>query len=357
MEDNIIQNSDLDEFGTDVPEQSDAPDVPEPCDPEDTVVVSLDELMEEVGLSSNNKKDEHSMNYTQWTSAGPGTYMAIPPSFSKLYPGVYTVGVKQGHVQYHKKDIKVDDLLIFPDSQSDKILNEITSFWKKGKTFKKYGFLHRRGYLLWGPQGSGKTAIVQLVVAEIVKSGGIVFICDHPSILEMALEEFRTIEKDRPIVCLFEDVDAIIKKHGEDELLSLLDGETQIDKVLNIATTNYPEQIDKRIVRRPRRFDRRIKIGMPNDEVRKIYFQKKLKIADSEIDKWVKATDKFSFASCAELVISVKCLGIEFNEAVTILEDLMNKKESSDDDRDLIGYKAHEKPGLAGLFAEPSPSK
>ena len=289
-----IQNSDLDEFGTDVPESAPTPGIPS-----ESVVVSLDELMEECGLAApeeDDDEDEGDMKYTQWTNAGPGTYVAIPPSFPKLPPGVYSVGVKQGHVQYHKKDIKVDDLLRFPDSQSDKILSEITSFWKKGKVFKKYGFLHRRGYLLHGPQGSGKTAIVQLVIADIVKSGGIVFLCDHPSILEMALDEFRTIEKTRPIVCLFEDIDGIIEKHSEGELLSLLDGETQIDKVLNIATTNFPEKLNKRVVSRPRRFDRRIKVGMPSDEVRKVYFKEKLKISDDELDKWVKYTEKFSFA-------------------------------------------------------------
>jgi SpoVK/Ycf46/Vps4 family AAA+-type ATPase len=157
------------------------------------------------------------------------------------------------------------------------------------------------------------------------------------------------LQKDRPIVCLFEDIDAIVNKYGEDELLSLLDGETQIDRVLNIATTNYPEKIDKRIVARPRRFDRRIKIGMPSEKVRQVYFQKKLKIDKSEIDKWVESTDSFSFASCAELVISVKCLGITFDEAVEILRKLMDNKDSSDDDREMMGFKT-DKPGLAGLI-------
>ncbi len=42
------------------------------------------------------------------------------------------------------------------------------------------------------------------------------------------------------MVCIFEDIDAIVQEHGEDELLALLDGEARIDYVLNVATTNYP---------------------------------------------------------------------------------------------------------------------
>jgi ATP-dependent 26S proteasome regulatory subunit len=55
--------------------------------------------------------------------------------------------------------------------------------------------------------------------------------------------------------------------------LSVLDGENQVDKVLNIATTNYPEKLDRRLVGRPRRFDRLIYIDMPNHVVRREYFK------------------------------------------------------------------------------------
>ena len=339
----VMNNSDLEEFGTNIPKPEADNGLSDPS-------VSLDDLIESVSEAIVDPRAVRNdgVKFTQWTQAGPDAFIAIPSSFPKLKAGVYTITLRQGRVNYHLKQIKVDELLRFPDSQSDKILNEITSFWKLGSKFKHYGFLHRRGYLLWGPQGSGKTAIVQLVVADIVKSGGLVFICDHPSLLECALSEFRTIEPSRPIVCLFEDIDAIVAKYGEDELLSLLDGETQIDKVLNIATTNYPEKLDKRIVARPRRFDRRIKIGMPSAEVRRVYFQEKLKITVKEIDEWVKQTEKFSFASCAELVISVKCLGIDFKEALIILRKLMGDRESSDDDRETMGF-GIEKPGFAGL--------
>ena len=64
----------------------------------------------------------------------------------------------------------------------------------------------------------------------------------------MALKVFREIEPNRSIIYIFEDIDSIIEHHGEDEILSVLDGEMQVNKVLNIATTNYPERLDRRIV-------------------------------------------------------------------------------------------------------------
>lgn len=273
----------------------------------------------------------NSVTLVQWAVCGPHTYKPVSSTFETLESGVYNIHVSQYHgIIYERKNICVDDLLRFPDSKSDKILQEITTFWTKGQKFKEHGFLHRRGYLLHGPAGSGKTCLVHQIIADIVGSGGLVFQCsNHPAVFNDGLAQFRKVEPDRPLVCLFEDIDAIVEEHGEDEILTLLDGENQIDKVLNLATTNYPEKLDKRLVARPRRFDRVLKIDMPPDEVRRMYFNKKLKVSEAELDKWVKATQKFSFAACAELVISVCCFEKPFDKAVEDLREMMEIKLSS----------------------------
>jgi AAA+ superfamily predicted ATPase len=271
---------------------------------------------------------------TQWAVVGVHTFKPVSVTYPQLHSGVFNIHHSQHHgIVFEKKTICVDDLLKFSDSISEKILNEITTFWNKETTFKKYGFLHRRGYLLHGPAGSGKTCLVQQIIADIVNAGGIVFQCSHsPDMFNAGLALYRKIEPHRPVVCLFEDIDAIIDQCGEDAILNLLDGENQIDKVLNIATTNYPEKLDRRLVARPRRFDRVIKIGMPSADVRRMYFNKKLKItAGKELDKWTNATDGFSFAACAELVISVYCFDKKFEDAVNTLREMMDSKVSSSD--------------------------
>jgi len=289
---------------------------------------------------ANDEKEEmmNSVSLVQWAVCGPHTYKPVSSTFPKLASGVYSVAVSQYHgIIYQKKNICVDDLLRFPDSVSDKILSEITTFWGRGDKFREHGFLHRRGYLLHGPAGSGKTCLVQQIIADIVIADGLVFQCtNHPAVFNDGLSQFRKVEPNRPVVCLFEDIDAIIEEHGEDEILTLLDGENQIDKVLNIATTNYPEKLDKRLVARPRRFDRVLEIGMPSPAVRKMYFEKKLNVTDAELDKWVGASEGFSFAACAELVISVCCFQKEFNDAVATLKEMMtanlnSRKYNTDD--------------------------
>jgi hypothetical protein len=282
--------------------------------------------------------DLFKVSKSQWAVCGSSEFTGIQKTQKSLTAGVYRVKLRNGEVVMCKADINVDDLLEFPDSLSDTILKEINDFWEKADLFKKYGFLHRRGYLMYGPAGGGKTSLVQQIIKKIIDRDGLVFICDNPSILAMGLAVFREIEPKRNVVCIFEDLDSIIDSNGEDTILSILDGELQIDKVLNIATTNYPENLDKRLVGRPRRFDRVIRIGMPNEAVRRLYFSTKLGITDDELVCWVKKTDEFSFAAMAELVISVKCLGHNLDESVKTLRELLDSKPSSSGDGKPVGF-------------------
>jgi SpoVK/Ycf46/Vps4 family AAA+-type ATPase len=185
--------------------------------------------------------------------------------------------------------------------------------------------------------------VVHQVVHRIVKAGHIAVFCEHPGLLTRTMELFRRVEPTRPLVCLFEDIDAVIEVHGDSELLQWLDGSHQIDKVINIATTNYPERLDRRIVSRPRRFDRIIKIESPEARIRRTYFTRKLPdLAAQELERWVELTEGLSFAALAELVISVACLGNSLEDSIEVLRHLDDQHPSS---------KEFDRPGNMGFGA------
>jgi SpoVK/Ycf46/Vps4 family AAA+-type ATPase len=124
------------------------------------------------------------------------------------------------------------------------------------------------------------------------------------------------------MVCVFEDIDATIEKYGDGELLQWLDGNCQVDNAVNLASTNYPEKLDPHVVARPRRFDRVLEIKMPTDSQREAYLRRKLvHLADVEILDWVHRTAGLSFASLAELIISVCCLANDFDQTIEILRN------------------------------------
>lgn len=268
----------------------------------------------------------------QWKVVQAGIFEVCGTTSRQLPPGAYGCTLNQyGEVQISHRDLQVDDLIDFAESLPGKILDEIETFWTLGEVFQRYGYLHRRGYLLYGPQGSGKSSVVHQVVHRIIKKGHVAIFCEHPGFLTRAMEVLRKIEPDRPLVCIFEDIDAIIEEYGDSELLGWLDGSHQINKVINIATTNYPERLDRRIVSRPRRFDRIIKIEAPTAAMRETYLRRKLPDLErkGDLGLWVKLTDGLSFAAMAELVISVACLGNNLEETIKLLRQLDDQHPSS----------------------------
>jgi hypothetical protein len=143
------------------------------------------------------------------------------------------------------------------------------------------------------------------------------------------LTRLREVEPDRPVVCIF---DAIIRQCGDSQLLQLLDGNAQINKVVNLASTNYPERLDRRIIARPRRFDRLIKIGPPEARLREAYFARKLpELTPAQLEHWVELSSGLPFAALAELVISVECLGHDLEAAAATLHELDRHTPSSDE--------------------------
>ena len=268
-------------------------------------------------------------------------YFPCESTVKTLEPGQYLVKRCEARGYYFSnKKVNLDDLISLPDNNSDQVLRSIADFWTKEAAFRELGFLWKRGILLWGPPGSGKTSTVQQLAKQIVDMGGISIYCTYPSHDAEGLRILRTIEPNRPIVVIMEDIDAIINCHGEADLLSMLDGELQIDNVVFVATTNYPERLDNRIVNRPSRFDERIKIGMPNAECRSVYLAAKCpRIAETdELAYWVEHTDGYSIAHLKELIVSVECLGNDRDTVLERLTTMITTSVSSSDLNRRVGF-------------------
>ena len=267
----------------------------------------------------------------QWTVMPQGRYRVCGQTIEQLPPGAYTCTTDPygGHV-FVRRDLQVDDLVDFPGSLPAQMLDEIERFWTIGDRFRKYGFLHRRGYLLYGKQGSGKSSLIHQVISRSVAQAHVAFFCEEPDTFVECVRQFRAVEPERPMLCIFEDIDAIVQNNGDSALLQWLDGNHQVDKAVNIATTNYPEELDRRIVSRPRRFDRILRIDSPDPRLRDAYLARKVPdLSAQQRKQWVEQTQDLSFAALAELIISVCCLGHDLNETVTLLKELDAREPSS----------------------------
>jgi SpoVK/Ycf46/Vps4 family AAA+-type ATPase len=192
--------------------------------------------------------------------------------------------------------------------------------------------------------GAGKTVVITLLMKELMKLNGIVLICGHPEFLSHILQRIRSMEPDRPMIVVLEDIDEIIDKHGEHAILSMLDGENQIDNVVYVASTNYPERLGARIVNRPSRFDERIKVDMPTPLARKTYLKFSAPtLEDDTLEQWTKDTKGFSIAHLRELVAATYCLDQPYEEVLKRLRSMLEKPKFVD------GYRK----GSSGFSSEP----
>lgn len=297
-------------------------------------------------------KSDKVANCTQWSTSDEVHFLPTSRTVSRLIPGTYDIKINQTNgIFFEKIPVVTSGLVRFPETNGEKIVNEIQKFWEREETFRNYNLSYKRGIMLYGPPGSGKTSAIQLVMQDVIDRQGVVINFVNPEIFISGVRKFREIQPQTPMVVLMEDIDSIIEENSESEVLNVLDGVNQIDKVVFLATTNYPEKLGDRIINRPSRFDKRFKLGHPNAESRRIYLNfiiggdDKVKELNIDLDKWVDDTDQFSIAHLKELFVAVVILGDSYEDSIETLTAMREENLSSSDDyeKKFMGFGSYKK--------------
>lgn len=263
--------------------------------------------------------------FKQWSQGTSNTFYPATTTVKTLPSGAYLINMTNHGLQFRKMNINTDSLLEMDDAPTQRVVDTIRNFWSKKEQYERFGLLYRRGVILSGPAGGGKSSSIALLTKELIENDGVVIYITNPEIASMGIQCLREIEKERPLICIFEDIDEMIDHYGEHSLLALLDGEFQISNVVNIASTNYPDKLGARIINRPSRFDEHIVVGMPSENSRRIYLKhltKTTPLEENELEKWVQDTDKFSMAHVKELMVAVVCLGQPYEETLKRLREM-----------------------------------
>lgn len=262
-----------------------------------------------------------------------GMYQATSntKTVDEVVPGVYDMVATQQGFFFTPLDARVDELIRFPDTTVSEVVDEIDAFWSREAMFRAHELPYKRGILLWGPPGSGKSCTLQLIARDVVARGGVVLIFNHPDVFITGYRIFRAVQKDTPLVVLMEDLDTILERSPETKVLNLLDGIELVDKVVFLATTNYPEKMSDRIVNRPSRFDRKYKVAHPEDASRHMYLKSLIRGDDSiDLEKWASETKGLSLAHLKELFISVVILGSDYEKTLAVLKKMQERTSSLD---------------------------
>jgi len=179
--------------------------------------------------------------------------------------------------------ITLDDIGGYKEVKEEMV--ELIHIMKNSYVYEQLGLRQPRGLIFHGSPGTGKTLFAKALAFEAnVK----VFLVEVSDISSKWIGEHETLTKmifefarlNKPCIVIIDEIEAFLPDRGsvrEDFqrvvsiFLSNMDGFNNTDNILFFGTTNYPELIDKAILRSGR-FNL-IKIPLPDKDARKEIFK------------------------------------------------------------------------------------
>lgn len=231
-------------------------------------------------------------------------------------PGIFSMVKTMAGIKLEKTEFTKDDVL--KDFVSTKEVTEkIDKFFTAIPRYAKYGIFAKRGGLLFGPAGTGKTTIIAEICRKYSQDGKTFILLWHTDKIEAGdVKDFikhLKYEGVEKMILVAEDIGGVeidqARIRSESALLSLLDNQEQTFKVpvYIAATTNYPENFMGNLTNRPNRFDDKIRVGYPKSEARQqlLKFYDKESLLDEEALVLIgsKKCESFSPAHLREVII------------------------------------------------------
>ena len=260
-------------------------------------------------------------------------------SADEKYPAIILDEYSRKHISILIKDLTTRKGFADVAGMEDlkKMLrDEVISPLQNPEKFKKFGVSIPNGLILYGPPGTGKTFIVRKLAEEMnyefleVKHSDISSPYIHETVKKIG-EVFEKAAKAAPAILFFDEINGLIpdrreastKGHKQEEINEFLVRlhDAGDNKVFVVGATNYLESIDEAALR-PGRFDKKVYVGLPDEEARKGLFKIGLRdrpSQDIDYDKLSKLTDKFSAAEIIEGVVenAARAAAIEDKDAIT----------------------------------------
>jgi chaperone BCS1 len=168
--------------------------------------------------------------------------------------------------------------IVLADDMLGDLLADLRAFLDAGAWYMTRGVPHRRGYLLHGPPGNGKTTLVAAVAGELGLSVAVLSLSNKVLTDDTLRNQVNALPPGA--ILLIEDIDcAFAEKRGAGEapgvtmsgLLNALDGVSSREGRILFLTTNHPERLDPALVR-PGRVDRSFHLGnTTRDQARRLF--------------------------------------------------------------------------------------
>ena len=182
--------------------------------------------------------------------------------------------------------------VILDQGLANSLYGDVTEFLKNAAWYRERGIPYRRGYLLYGPPGCGKSSFIQALAGKLEYNICVLSLSDR-GLTDDRLNYLLVVAPQRSVI-LLEDIDAAfgeshrsVNSAYQNQLtfsgvLNALDGVAASEARILFMTTNHIEKLDPALIR-PGRVDRKEYIGnasksMMKDLWKRFYPQESLEI-------------------------------------------------------------------------------
>ena len=188
----------------------------------------------------------------------------------------------------------------------------------------------RRGILLYGPPGNGKTSTIRYLGGRLPKVTAMLLRPNNAFGTDALVAALDRWKAQAPAMLIIEDLNWLLTRIDLSVFLNALDGiETEDTKgLLLVASTNHPDKLDTALSNRPGRFDVVIEMPLPGDDLRRRYLAIHLPAIDAELaETLVRSSDGLSFAHLGEILRIAGLTAIAEGRSERTTDDLLSAVE------------------------------
>ncbi len=182
------------------------------------------------------------------------------------------------NVRFHRLPQTTRDDIILPAGVLERIERQTITFSKLREKLKAAGRHIKRGILLYGAPGTGKTLTAMYLASQMPERTIILLTGRSIGLLEQSCKMARLLQ---PATVILEDVDLIAEERTRQEvgcnallfeLLNQMDGLADDADILFLLTTNRPDILEPALASRPGRIDQAIEVPLPDRACRQRLF-------------------------------------------------------------------------------------